>query len=155
MDNSYLTTVNKFGLCSCDNANCALNRRTQVDEARHTRTEYHTSSTLQKKTEWKPIHAYFLCPHGPPPTTQSRQEHVNRARRTRKGLICNYSCTVCRHVGGCRPHEPTQVQARMTRKHDTWPHVTSLHTTHTRQNAAVSQKNTPTLSMRQMAKRLL
>ena len=84
MDNSYLTTVNKFYLCSCDNVNCALNRRTQVDEARHTRTEYHTSSTLQKKTAWQSIHAYFLCPHDPPPTTQSRQEHVKRARRTRK-----------------------------------------------------------------------
>ena len=155
MDNSYLTTVNKFGLCSCDNVNCALNRRTQVDEARHTRTEYHTSSTLQKKTAWHSIHAYFLCPHDPPPTTQSRQEHFNRARRTRKGLFCSHVCTVCRHVGGFRPHEPTQVQARMPRKHYIWPHLTSLHTTHTRQNAAVSQKNTPTLSMLQMAKRLL
>ena len=46
----FLTTVKTFGLCSFDDVKCALNRRTQVDEARRTRTEYHTSSTLHKNT---------------------------------------------------------------------------------------------------------
>ena len=41
------TPVHKFGLCSCDDVKSALNRRTRVDEARRTCTEYHTSSTLQ------------------------------------------------------------------------------------------------------------
>ena len=98
------------------------------------------------------IDAYFLCPYDPVPLTQSRQEHVHRARRTRKGLVCIYVGGVCRHVGGFQQKVPAQVHERMTRKCDIWPHLTPLHTAHTHHNASVSQNNTPNSVVLQMAK---
>ena len=85
------------------------------------------------------IDAYFLCPYDPVPLTQSRQEHVHRARRTRKGLVCIYVGGVCRHVGGFQPHEPTQVhdthdaKMRHLAAPDATPHSTHTHIT-TRQS---------------------
>ena len=137
MEHLYLTTVNKFGLSSSE----------------HELMKYvaHAPETIRlppcngRQTECTTIDAYFLCPYGPLPLTQSRQEHVHRARRTRKGLVCIYVGGVCRHVGGVQPHEPTQINQRMTRKCDIWPYLTPLHTAHTHHNASVSQNNTPTL----------
>ena len=108
--------------------------RTRVDEVRRTRTGNHTSPTLPWK--WKTARVYIhwrilLVSLGPLPLTQSRQEHVHRVRRTHKGLVCIYVGGVCRHVGGFQPHEPTQMQKRMTQKCDIWPHLTPLHTAHT------------------------
>ena len=78
----------------------------------------------RRHTECISIDTDFLCPCRPLPFTQSRQEHVNRARRTRKALFCIYVCAVCRNVEGFQPHEPTKVHALITRKRDIWPHMT-------------------------------
>ena len=113
--------------------------RTRVDEVRRTRTGNHTSSTYNgRQTECTSIDAYFLCPYGPLPLTQTRQEHLHRARRTRKGLFCIYFGGVRRHVGGFQPHEPTQVHERMTRKCEIWPYLTPLHTAHTHTSQRIS-----------------
>ena len=87
------------------------------------------------------------------PLTQSRQEHVHRARRTRKGLFCIYVGGVRRHVGGFQPHEPTQVHERMTRKCVIWPHLTPLHTahTHTSQRVSLTEQHSNSVVL-QMAK---
>ena len=117
--------------------------RTRVDEVRRTRTGNHTSPTLQWKTARVYIHwRTFLVSLGPLPLTQSRQEHVHRVRRTRKGLVCIYVGGVCRHVGEFQPHEPTQMQKRMTQKCDIWPHLTPLHTAHTHITTRQSHRTT-------------
>ena len=130
--------------------------RTRVDEVRRTRTEnpYVFHLAIEDSRCVHPL-THFLCPYDPVPLTQSRQEHVHRARRTRKGLFCIYVGDVRRHVGGFQPYEPTQVHERMTRKCDIWAHLTPLHTAHTHHNASVSQNNTPTVLCCRWRKRLL
>ena len=91
MDHLFLTTVNMFGSTSYDDVQSTLIRRTRVDEVRRTRTEtIRLPPCNGRQTECTSIDAYFLCPYGPLPLTQTRQERVHRARRTRKGLFCIY-----------------------------------------------------------------
>ena len=123
MEHLYLTTVNKFGSSSSEHE--------LMKYVAHARETIRLQPYSGRQPGCTSIGAYFLCPHGPLPLSQSRHEHVHRARRTRKGLVCIYVGGVCRHVGGVQPHEPTQVHERMTRKCDIWPHLTPLHTAHT------------------------
>ena len=145
MEHLYLTTVNKFGSSSSEHE--------LMKYVAHARETIRLPPCNRRQPVCTSIDAYFLCPYDPVPLTQSRQEHVHRARRTRKGLFCIYVGDVRRHVGGFQPHEPTQVHERMTRKCDIWPHLTPLHTahTHTSQRVSLTEQHSNSVVL-QMAK---
>ena len=144
MEHLFLTTVNKFGSSSSEHE--------LMKYVAHAPKTIRLPPCNRRQPVCTSIDAYFLCPYDPVPLTQSRQEHVHRARRTRKGLVCIYVGGVCRHVGGFQPNEPTQVHERMTRKCDIWPHLTPLHThTHTSQRVSLTEQHSNSVVL-QMAK---